>query len=187
MCNVLLHIGLIWPQVFTCSSLTPWSKMMAMVRMPVGSLGARPAARPAFKYAAYLSKFNDCPSTMNCAPQDVTAFRWVYDPDPANLSYTPQALKPKARRYAKEQCDGYGLSLWLTEAGARDLFETIKRTFDPSVAHDRAMKVLGTHLNSLQITAAHGECDDERDDGHFTFHEYETCDLSTVATRVGPA
>lgn len=146
------------------------------------------AGRPAFKHAAHLGTLPECPPS-NYMPRNVTAYRFVFDPDPKNKSYLPQALKPVPRRFDtdKERCEAVGLSLWTTETGARNLFESLKKNHHPNIAHAKVTKILGSHLNRLSITTAHGECDDPRGDGHFTFHEYATCNLATVATRIGPA
>ncbi len=151
-------------------------------------VGSRLPRTPAFKYRKQHAGIDDCPPASYLG-RKVTAYRYVHDPDPNKMSFIPQSLKPNPRklRGADAQCCGLGLSVYATEDLARAKFESMKRMFNASVAHERVTKILGTHLDELALTSALGVCDEPRDDGHFTFHEYASCNLASVATRVGPA
>ncbi len=102
------------------------------------------------------------------------------------MSYTPQALKPNARKYetAPEQCEHLGLSMYVSQETALDAWNSLWDRFyaQGKGREEKVAKILGNQLNVLSITPAHGVFGDERaDDGHITFHQYDGTDLASVS------
>jgi hypothetical protein len=136
-----------------------------------------------FKYSVDHTRIGNCPPS-NTQAMKATVFRWVFKPDPKEESFKPQAKKDPARKWrdADHHCCGMGLSMNVTDGGARNLYAALRQRQKINV-----VKVLGTHLAAVALTPAHGLCDEPDDHGHFNLHEYVGVDLQPVSRIVGPA
>lgn len=133
-----------------------------------------------YKYGARLVAIGHCPPA-GCSTKNMTAYRFVYDPDPANESFVPQAVKQPRRVWkdAADECCGMGLSMFTNEPGARQHFATLKKRFK-----NKVFLILGNHLARVALTHAHGPCDAPDSRGHFNLFEYVGVDLTTVASNL---
>ncbi len=133
-----------------------------------------------YKYGPRLVAIGNCPPS-GCTAKTLTAYRFIYDPDPANESYLPQAIKQPQRVWngADAECCGMGLSMFTTEGAARQLFANLRSKYK-----NKVFAILGTHLAQLMLNASHGLCEKADSRGHFNLFEYVGVDLTAVRGNV---
>jgi hypothetical protein len=132
-----------------------------------------------YKYIAALAVIPDCPPG-HCAPKHLTAYRFVYSPDPANESFLPQGKKKPARMFEGDnetRCSLMALSIFTTTLKAKRKYKTLARKYD-------ARALLGTHIAAVAIDPTHGLVSPPSKSGHMDLHEFQGCDLATVAQIV---
>ncbi|MCW5804383.1 MAG: hypothetical protein KIT31_18580 [Deltaproteobacteria bacterium] len=140
-------------------------------------------AAPTFKYTTDYRRIGNCPPA-GCAAMRATVFRWVYVPDPHDMSFVPPAKKNPARVWkdAADECCGMGLSMFTNAGGARGLYAVLRKRLK-----DRVKDVLGTHLASVPLAPNHGIADAPDQHGHFNFFEHAGADLMPLSRIIGPA
>lgn len=133
----------------------------------------------AYKYQTQLVVLADCPPG-GCTRQQLTAYRYVFQPDPTNESYLPGGIKTPARMFSgdeQERCSLLALSIFTTSTKARKKYRKLARRFD-------VRTLLGTHLAALEITPAHGTVTAPSGSGHMDLHEFVGADLAAIAVIV---
>lgn len=138
------------------------------------------AGQPSHKYNSQLAVIPNCPPG-GCAPQQMTAYRFVYDPDPGRKSFLPQGIKRPQRMFEAdtdhERCSLLAISMYVTAQKARRHFKNLAKKYD-------ARTILGTHLASVSIAPTHGVVTTPSSRGHFDLHEFVGCNLAAVAQIV---
>src|SRR5262245_40266114 len=127
-----------------------------------------------FKYAKYHENFNDCPPDAY-REGSCEAFRFVFDGLDPERSFLPMLILQErgliAEPRIKEQCNGYGLSFFVSEESAQAKFLKLRKS------NPQAHKRLGNAIAQVQITKEHGVvCEPKKGDGHFTLHEFSGAD-----------
>lgn len=133
-------------------------------------------ASGSYKYQVHLTVLPDCPPP-NFVPQTMTAFRFVYSPDPESNSFKPQGIKKPERMFQgdpSDRCSLMAISIFTTAAKAKKKFTNLNKKYP-------ARDLLGTHIAEVQITPAHGVVSPPSSSGHMDLHEFNGCDLSTVS------
>jgi hypothetical protein len=124
------------------------------------SSGAR---RRAFKYAAELAAFSDCPPQVvaNCVEE--TVYRFVKDP--MNDSFLPMALLPDG--LDEPCCEGYALSMYVSVAKAKKRWRQLFRKNS-----DRVLELMGDRLAEVRLEPGHGVRTAVSTSGHFGVFEF---------------
>jgi hypothetical protein len=132
------------------------------------------------KYAVALNEFPNCPP-MTYKELNESAFRWVFR-DNLAASFLPlNVIKEPPQRMLDEadlMCKGFGLSLFDTfdHANARYLALYKRKR---GISHDDFVAEKGDAIAELVLTGEEGLFGDKNEaNGHFTFHEFETTDLT---------
>lgn len=132
------------------------------------------------KYAVHLNKFPDCPP-ISYKEIHTNAFRWVFK-DSLSDSFTPINLFKEPPERVQDNtdllCKGYGLSLFDTfehsEKRYKALYNRKRR-----LSHDEFIEGKGSAIAELIIHETDGKFGDwDETSGHFTFHAYETTNLT---------
>ncbi len=98
--------------------------------------------------------------------------------DPWN--FTPQALKPTARRHAGDPvgCTDFALSMWRSEEEAKNFYLRHKKN------GRKVERTFGTHLAIVRVFPVDGLIGPPRGDGHRDLHEYTSESLASRSEHV---
>ncbi len=132
------------------------------------------------KYQKQLVQFPDCPGD-EFEEVEKEAYRWVHQPLidkdflPVNIISKPP---PRMLDDSDKMCMGYGLSMFDTFENALAKY---KKIFRKLRSHQKIQfkEDKGNYIALLDVTKNIGVADkpNEKNYGHFTFHEYEEIDL----------
>lgn len=136
---------------------------------------------PTFKYPEARIDLPNCPPP-DYKETETTAFRWVHKDSGHPNNFLPMKfIKPDmVLRTPEVWCKSLGLSFFDTVIGAIEAWE--RRT-------ERTPKFkeqVGDHIAEICIRKEDGVASqpEEKNFGHFTFHEYICCDFSQNIKRL---
>lgn len=132
------------------------------------------------KYAVHLDKYPDCPP-ITYKELHTNAFRWVFN-DNLSDSFTPlNLIKEPPQRVLDDTdllCKGFGLSLFNTFEQSEKRYQALYKR-KSVVSHEEFIAEKGNAIAELMIHQIDGKFGDLNErNGHFTFHEYETTNLT---------
>lgn len=132
-----------------------------------------------FKYESLLCRYPQCPPETYGDSEEI-AFRWVLSDDlkgsfvPINLIKTPPE---KMLDETDKMCKGFGLSFFDTDVNARSRFIALYNK-KRNITHEDFVADYGDAVAEVNIKGQ-GICGDfNLTNGHFTFHEFESVELS---------
>lgn len=130
------------------------------------------------KYQNYLDSITNCPPS-DYVEIDKVVYRWVkYDRKkdnfiPINIQNDPP---PRILEKSDKNCQGYGLSLFDTEAHGIKHFKKVYLQRKP--VEREKFRVKQDSIASVIIEKTDGLAGNlNKNNGHFTFHEYDDVDL----------
>jgi hypothetical protein len=132
------------------------------------------------KYAIHLRELPNCPPNTY-KELEANAFRWVFQ-DRLSDSFTPlNLLKEPPQRLLDDTdlfCKGFGLSLFDTFQNSEERYKELYKR-KRGVSHEEFITEKGDAIAELAMTGMQGKFGDwNKKNGHFTFHEYKTTDLT---------
>ncbi len=142
--------------------------------------------RKILKYQAYIDKYKNCPK--DCEEKELSAYRWVHNPV-IESDFYPVLSNPELanRALGKEDevlCTGYALSLYKDAQSAKTVYMNNFEKQDRPSKRTRFKENKGTSTAKINITKDDGVCDEAKNDGHFNFFEYETCNLAISISEI---
>ena len=132
------------------------------------------------KYAEHLDKTSNCPPNIYVA-LDVNSFRWVFQ-NRLQDSFTPlNLIKEPPQRILDDTdllCKGFGLSFFDTFDNSEKRYKALYKR-KRGLSHNEFIAEKGDSVAELTMNGTEGVFGDwNESNGHFTFHEYETTDLT---------
>jgi len=132
------------------------------------------------KFKQYLEKFPDCPSA-DFIEVERAAYRWTNNPlsvndfIPINLISEPP---PRMLDDSDRMCLAYGLSMFDTLLNSLSKFQKEHNKRRPH-QREQFKQDKGSHISLIKLTKDDGIADipNDRNYGHFTFHEYSKTNL----------
>lgn len=134
---------------------------------------------PVLKYLPQIQHLSQCPPP-NANGFNGTAFRFVGSALSAK-SFEPPGIESPRRvlKTRADQCCGlYGLSLFKTEAQARQRRNEL-------VAGSPKLAQKWTHIAEVVVSPVHGQCTPPDRRGHFELHEYTGTQLHLCSKLLG--
>lgn len=133
-----------------------------------------------YLYSDEISVLDSCPP-VHAAPQDLTAWRWTFNP------YTVNCLSPVAKIEPKRllsKTDGVKCSCW-----ALSMFESqasaVKRMQELACTIPNFKATKGDHVSTVTISKADGVVTPPDSRGHFDFHPCKDFDMLLNSKVVG--
>lgn len=134
-----------------------------------------------FKYQKHLATFKNCPPEAYWEV-NTPSFRWVQEQNisasfiPLNLLKEPP---PRMLDDSDKMCMGYGLSMFNSFQNALDRYKKLYKK-KRSISHEDFLSEKGDSIAELSLNNNDGVYGDlNNNNGHFTFHEYEDCNLDS--------
>ena len=125
------------------------------------------------KYADDLGKHQNCPPST-AIPHAKEAFRFVFATIEDGRNFLPVAkLTPQRKLRPQDHCVAHALSMYVTRQQAIDRYRFL------SSGHENFYKTAGDHLARGVMCADDGHGCHYHSNGHFSFFESETANLST--------
>ncbi len=139
-----------------------------------------------FKYQPEMDRHG----LQYCPPADyrelkMTGYRFVFqDPSHQNNFLPTFLIKPARVNDSKDltsKCQGFGLSLFQEEGGAKEKFEEMMVKTMGNYS-----KLVGDHLAAVELGQGDGVGSEPNVDNfsHFTFHEYADADMAKKVSRI---
>lgn len=125
-----------------------------------------------FKYQTYFDRLSlKCPP-LHYQPNNIQAFRWVFDSIEDEENFSPQYHR-KPKRFLnsdeKTKCQAMGLSMFDTLYNAKQKFIFLKN----SMGEKKAYEFLGTKIAEGHLLNKDGVNSLPDKNGHFTYHPSE--------------
>ena len=138
------------------------------------------------KYAEHLDKIPNCPPSIY-VELETNTFRWVFQ-DKLQDSFTPLNLvKEPPQRMLDDTdllCKGFGLSFFDTFENSEKRYKALYKR-KRGLSHNEFIAEKGDAIAELSMNGTEGKFGDWNEmNGHFTFHEFETTDLTKNVLKI---